>query len=202
MKVLVMTAHPNDMETAIGGLVYKFVQIGYEVHTIIATSGRKGKNPNDRPAVEIREEESRRAHACIGAVPHFLQTMYPELDLETGSLSDTSQMREFISHLVNNVYKPDVVFTFWPVNVHPDHRIIACLTMNACLQKGMNREIFCFEAWAGTTEPYPQSLHFHPTHYVDITDVIEEKKRLCSVIKARIRKVCGVTMSNCGRSED
>ncbi|TSC69617.1 MAG: hypothetical protein G01um101470_1029, partial [Parcubacteria group bacterium Gr01-1014_70] len=144
MKVLVTTAHPDDMETAIGGLVYKLCHAGHEVHTIVATSGRKNKELNGRPMIDVREEESRRAHASVGAVPHFLQTMYPELDLETGSLSDTSQMREFVSHLVNNVYKPDVVFTFWPVDVHPDHRAIACLTMNACLQKGMNREIFCF----------------------------------------------------------
>lgn len=177
MKVLIMTAHPDDMETAVGGLACRLIDNGYDVYTIVATSGRRGKELNNRPIVEVREEESRRAHELIGAVPVFLQTKFPLLNLETGSLPDTPQMRKFISHLVND-YEPGAVFTFWPVDIHPDHRVIGSLAMNACLQKGMNREIFCFEVWAGTTEPYPQSLHFLPTHYVDITGVGDRKAEM------------------------
>ncbi|TSC68881.1 MAG: LmbE family protein [Parcubacteria group bacterium Gr01-1014_70] len=178
MRILILTAHPDDMECTVGGFLFKLCRAGHEVHTIIATSGRKEKQWNGRSHVEVREEESKLAHNMIGATPHFLQTQYPNLCLETGSLFDTRETRELVCYLVNSEFNPDAVFTFWPVDVHPDHRMISTLTMNACLQKGMNREIFCFEAWAGTSEPYPQSLCFRPTHYVDITDVLAQKKMM------------------------
>ncbi len=177
MKILFTTAHPDDMETAVGGLVCRLTQAGHQVSTIVATSGRKNKKVGDRPMAEVREEESRMAHDLVGARLYFLQSWFP-LELETGSLFDTWETRELLAYLINSEFNPDAVFTFWPVDVHPDHRVIGSITMNACLQKDSNREILCFEVWAGTTSPYPQSLHFHPTHYADITDVLDRKKEM------------------------
>jgi LmbE family N-acetylglucosaminyl deacetylase len=66
---------------------------------------------------------------------------------------------------------PDVVFTHWPIDTHPDHRAASLLTYNAWLENGRKFPLFFYEVELGH-----QTQDFFPTHYVDITSVAEQKK--------------------------
>jgi len=48
MRVLVITAHPDDADVHAGGAVARWVDEGHEVHYLLFTSGDKG---HDDPAI-------------------------------------------------------------------------------------------------------------------------------------------------------
>ncbi|MDH5382427.1 MAG: hypothetical protein OEW75_16345, partial [Cyclobacteriaceae bacterium] len=70
--------------------------------------------------------------------------------------------------------KPDLVFTHWPVDTHRDHRAISLLVYDAWLGLGKEFELFYFEVLSGA-----QTQHFHPTHFVDISETEPIKEKAC-----------------------
>jgi len=79
---------------------------------------------------------------------------------------DPASYQEFNKMLMPE--KPDVVFTMWLMEFHPDHRAAGNLAYNAWLQSGMNFGLYFCET-PGGTEMQPQQ--FCPTHYVDVEPV-------------------------------
>ena len=73
--------------------------------------------------------------------------------------------KEFTELLLDK-YKPDIVITHWPIDVHMDHRAASLLTYTAWLHSGKKFPLYYMEAELGT-----QTQNFFATHYVDITAV-------------------------------
>lgn len=168
-KILIISAHPDDMETGLGGTGKILADAGFNVHSVVTTlppfdktyPGFSGQAP------EVRMAEGRAAHRLIGLDPRFVN-FGVELDVEVNQ-----HHRDRFSKLAEE-YQPDVVFIHWPVDVNPDHRAIGIMSMEYFLQKGRNTEIFCFEVFSDPGRP--QSIGFHPTHYVDIGSVVDVKQ--------------------------
>ena len=78
-------------------------------------------------------------------------------------------MRELIA-----AEKPDVVFTHWPIDSHPDHRVCSLLVYDAWRRLGYSFELYYFEVMSGI-----QTQLFNPTDYVDITKVADQKREAC-----------------------
>jgi hypothetical protein len=68
-------------------------------------------------------------------------------------------------------HKPDVVFTHWPIDTHPDHRAASLFTYDAWLRAGKKFPLYFYEVETGQ-----QTQDFWPTRYVDVTEVAERKK--------------------------
>lgn len=167
MRVLVVTAHPDDLENGVGGTLMRLRAAGFSVWSVIATL------PADLKQKEIRRRESSASHALLGNIPVFW-------DEPDGALEVNARTRA----LIRDVYatlQPDLVLTLWSADVHPDHRAIADLAMGPALQRGLNTELLCFEVCSSgrsTSEFRPQSLGFMPTHYVDTSEVQNAKSCL------------------------
>ena len=67
--------------------------------------------------------------------------------------------------------RPDMVFTWWPMNSHRDHRAVFCLVYDAWQKSKQGFDLYFFEN-AGTQL-------FRPTHYVDITATEARKREAC-----------------------
>lgn len=166
-KVLVVTAHPDDLENGIGGTLTLLSKAGFSITSVVATL------PSDHVQGEMRLSESMKSHALIRAEPIFW-------DQPDGALEVNARLRRWMQSVYDN-YQPDLVLTLWPADVHPDHRAIADLAMGPALQRGVNTELLCFEVCSSgrnSAEFRPQSIGFVPTHYVDTTAVQEEKRAL------------------------
>ena len=66
---------------------------------------------------------------------------------------------------------PDVAFTHWPIDSHPDHQAASLLTMRAWFAMRQAFPLYFFEVDTGE-----QTIGFRPTTYVDVTPVRETKK--------------------------
>jgi LmbE family N-acetylglucosaminyl deacetylase len=168
LKVLVTGAHPDDPESGCGGTIRSFVEMGHDVAVLYLTRGEAGIDgvPHDE-AAEIRTAEALEACELLQARPLF----FGQID------GDTYVNREAYDEMarVFETESPDVVFTHWPIDTHPDHRVNSNLvyaTWNAFRGNDETAfDLYYYEVMTGV-----QSQNFHPTHFIDITRVAAVKK--------------------------
>ena len=166
MKLIVFGAHPDDPETGCGGLVGRWSRSGGETVFAYATIFREDKTFFDRPARDVRTEESLAACAVLGVRPVIWEYPHEKIDLTAKGIARATDF--FLDE------RPDVVVTHWPVDTHPDHRAVASLGLSAFLDARSEFQLYYFEVMTGR-----QTMHFHPTNYVDISDsgILELKRR-------------------------
>jgi LmbE family N-acetylglucosaminyl deacetylase len=164
MKIIIFGAHPDDPESGCGGLAVRSVQAGHEVVFIYATAFRPGRQFFHRPEKEVRTEEALAACEVLGV--RGIVWDYPH-----GGINVTTEnIARVTAGLVEE--RPDILIAHWPVDTHPDHRCVASLALSAYLNPETDFAFYYFEVMTGR-----QSMHFHPTHYVDISEVAEQKHR-------------------------
>lgn len=189
-RVLVFTAHADDLEVHASALVMRILDDGHEMTSYVTTHGLPGQTINGRDAREVRMEESSAAHAQLGLTPNFEHARF-EQELNV----DPPTRAEFKKLIMDQ--KPDVVITHWPLDVNPDHRATAALVIEPCYQLAVNYEILFFEPissgrWSAETRP--QGLHFIPTHYCEVSDALMERKRqlvMCHTSQDPTRMISG-----------
>ncbi len=67
--VLIITAHPDDMEVGMGGTVAKLAESHAAITSVVATDGGRAPNPfgwTEQQMAEIRKEEALRAAHILG----------------------------------------------------------------------------------------------------------------------------------------
>ena len=180
-RVLVVTAHPDDVDFGAAGTVATFTKAGIEVTYCIVTDGDAGGFDPDVPRSDIagiRRAEQRAAAAEVGVTDvRFLG--YPD-----GRLYVTHELRRDISRVIRQV-RPQRVLTQSPDRnyariyaSHPDHLATGEATLCAVYPDARNpfahTELAAegFEAWA---VPEVWLMAAEPDRWVDVTDVFETK---------------------------
>ncbi len=162
MKIIVFGAHPDDPESACGGLAATCVKDGHDVVFMYATVFRPEREYFGRPEREVRIEEAVEACKIIGVRAIILDYPITKFDVNNQNIERITKI------MIEE--KPDILIAHWPVDTHPDHRCVGTVALSAYLDPETDFEFYYFEVMTGL-----QSIHFHPTHYVDISDVAEIK---------------------------
>lgn len=166
-KALIIGAHPDDPETGCGGTMILLKRAGWEVVSVYMTKGEGGiVGKTHDEAASIRTREAQKACEILQARPVFMTQIDGNSEVNK---TRYVEMRELIAK-----EKPDVVFTHWPIDSHPDHRVCSLLVYDAWRRLDYSFELYYFEVMSGT-----QTQLFHPTDYVDISSVAEQKRRAC-----------------------
>ncbi len=182
-RVLVVTAHPDDVDFGAAGTVAGLVRDGVEVTYCIITDGDAGGFDPAIPRSEIpriRHEEQRAAAAVIGVSDVRF------LGYRDGELTVIHELRRDISRVIRQT-RPQRVITQSPDRnweriqaSHPDHLAAGEATMQAVYPDARNPFAHTslladegLEAW--TVEEVWLMAAAAPTKYVDITDVFELK---------------------------
>jgi LmbE family N-acetylglucosaminyl deacetylase len=181
-RVLVVTAHPDDVDFGAAGTVASWTRAGVEVAYCIATSGDAG-GFDDTPRHEmgpLREAEQRAAAKEVGVTDvRFLG--YPD-----GRLELTLDLRRDISRVIRQV-RPQRVLTSSPERwydrigaSHPDHMTVGESTLRAVYPDARNPfawpELLAdegLEAW--TVSEVWLGASPRADHAVDVTDVVDRK---------------------------
>lgn len=176
LKALIIGAHPDDPETGCGGTMLLLQKAGYEVVSVYMTKGEGGiEGKSHDEAATIRVAEAIEACKILNARHIFLTQIDGNTEINKARYIE---MREIIEK-----ENPDIVFTHWPIDSHPDHRVCSLLVYDAWRRLGYNFELYYFEVMSGT-----QTQLFSPTDYVDITEVAETKKKACMCHKSQNMK--------------
>ena len=188
-RVLVIVAHPDDIDFGTAGSVATWTRAGIEVTYLLVTSGEAGGSDREQPRAhmaEMREDEQQAAAKVVGVEDvRFLH--YAD-----GRIESTLELRRDLSRVMRQV-RPQRVVTQSPDRLydriyasHPDHLATGDAAIAAVYPDARNPfahpELLAVEA----LEPWsiPQlwiMARPGPNVFVDITDVIDAKlEALCS----------------------
>jgi LmbE family N-acetylglucosaminyl deacetylase len=164
-KIVCVGGHPDDPESGCGGTLAKFANAGNQVTIIYLTTGEAGiENKSHNEAAAIRKQEAINACKILQAKPVFAG----QIDGDTVMNNDwVVKMQKLIES-----EKPDLVFTHWPIDSHKDHQITSLLVIQTWMRIQQKFPLYFFEVCAGE-----QTMSFHPTDIVDISDMQEQKKK-------------------------
>lgn len=164
LKVVCVGGHPDDPESGCGGALARYAAAGDSVTIVYLTRGERGIDGKSLDeAARIRTAEAEAACKIIGAKPVF----FGQID---GATEFTRAHVEAMTKILA-AEQPDLLLAHWPVDTHPDHQVASLLTMRAWMQL-RRPALYFFEVNSGS-----QTEGFYPNTYVDISDVVEQKKR-------------------------
>lgn len=161
LKIVVAGGHPGDPEYGCGGTVTRFTALGHDVVLLYMNDGAW------ETSAAVRIAEARKASAILKARPMWVGQ-------KNGHAIIDNEHYQAFQELLDKE-KPDAVFNHWPIDNHPDHRGIANLTYEAWKQLNRRFAMYYYEISDGEDTTQFGS----PTHYVDISDVVETKKAAC-----------------------
>lgn len=182
-KILVVTAHPDDVDFGSGGSVATWVKAGVEVAYCVVTDGDAGgsdRSVSRTDMARIRQQEQRAAAEELG-VSNVTYLGYPD-----GRLYLNDDLRRDICRVVRQ-YRPDRLVCQSPERnyqrigaSHPDHRVAGDAAL--CVAYPDARNPFAHPSLLQDEglEPYAVKEVYlmaspQPNVAVDVTDVIELK---------------------------
>lgn len=185
-RILVIAAHPDDIEIGAGGSVAVWTDAGAEVIYCLVTNGAAGSNDKDvnyDELVALRKREQRQAADVVG-VKQVIHLDYPD-----GALEPTLALRRDLTRLIRQLQPNRVVImdptvivvedeNFFYIN-HPDHRATGEASLYAVFPSAESRPIFP-ELLEEGLEPFHvdelyMTLSNNPNVAVDISAVTERK---------------------------
>ena len=165
LKIVCVGGHPDDPESGCGGTLALASGAGHAVTTIYLTRGEAGiEGKSHSEAAAIRTKEAELACGILKVKPVFAG------QVDGATLINREWIAKFQQLLESE--KPDIVFTQWPIDTHPDHQMASLLTINAWIRSGKKIPLYFYEVCNGE-----QTLSFRPTDYVDISSVQETKRK-------------------------
>ncbi len=117
--VVAIGAHPDDLEVVMGGTAKKFVNQGLSVLFVDLCDGE----PSRHAPVGVRRQQSERASEILG-VDRLI------LGFQDRLIEDSLEARLDVAALIRR-YRPRYVFTTEGEGVHPDHKVITDIVVNA-----------------------------------------------------------------------
>lgn len=164
-KIVCVGGHPDDPESGCGGTLAKLSAAGHVVTIIYLTTGEAGiAGKGHAESASIRKAEALAACKILKAKPVFAG----QID---GDTIVNNEWTDKIKQLID-AENPDIVFTHWPVDSHKDHQAASLLTIQSWIRGGKKFDLYFFEVCLGD-----QTHIFHPTDYVDITEMQDTKKK-------------------------
>lgn len=129
-KILVVVAHPDDIESWCGGTVARLTGLGREVAYVLCTSGDKGtSDPTQTPQqVAARRENEQLEAAHMLGVERVTFLRWPDSEIEP----TLALRRELVRQV--RLFRPDLVITHDPAplyRLHPDHRAVGRAALDA-----------------------------------------------------------------------
>lgn len=178
---LSINAHPDDAEAWNAGVLKLLKDKGYRIVIATMTGGDLGGcNMNMEETARVRYEEAKKAAAVLDAEYYTLGGI-------DGFLYDTKEMRLKVISLIRQV-RAGIIFTHLPNDYHSDHRTTCGIVEAAAMVSALDTVPVSEKPVSITPLLYhsspltlsdPLGTQIVPPHfYVDVTSVIETKKKM------------------------
>jgi LmbE family N-acetylglucosaminyl deacetylase len=146
-RILIVSAHPDDMEIGMGGTVAKLVQEGAEITSLIVTDGGRASNPfgwTEQQMAEERRAEALRAAGVLG-VKDVIFCDQPDAAEEVDVKAVSRKLIEVMTRL-----KPIEIYTLHEeLDRHMAHRQAGSLVREAVDESGLTPSggVWAYEVW-------------------------------------------------------
>ena len=185
MKVMAISAHPDDIEINCAGTLARFREKGDDVVMCNLCNGNLGHveiMPDELR--NIRNAESKKSAALLGA-EHI------SMDIDDLSLyAENGEQREKLTELIRYV-KPDVIITHTPEDYMADHVAVSKLVFAATFCASLPHYKMSKEQIANICPVFYMDnlggFKFEPTEYVDISKFIELKIEMLNCHQSQVR---------------
>lgn len=172
-RILAVSAHPADFCSRSGGALICHARAGARVKVIWLSHGEKDesallyeKQP-DISVEEVRQTREREAFACI----EVMGIEGRMLGYGDNPLRMTPERMEELATEIGQ-FKPDLLLTHWKDELtYPTHLMTAEAAVRATMMVKGTNDIRYFEPNIGSAA----RVGFAPDHYVDITEVFDQK---------------------------
>ena len=155
MKILAISAHPDDIEIFMYGFLMSCINLDYEVKMIVATDGALGGKNIDGKLSALRKKESKLGLRELGN-PFFL-------NLPDGNLGYDNKHLIVLKNSIDK-YQPDLIVTHHEHDYHSDH--VQLSKMVKIISSHYIPILYC-DTMMG--------VQFNPTYYIDITKYFSNK---------------------------
>jgi len=173
VKILAISAHPDDETLGIAGTLLKHKEAGGLVHWMIVTQGH-------RPAwsAEVIQQKAIEVNQVAQAygVHSLTKFGFPAARLDTVPLAEIiGRLRDAVAAI-----KPTQVYVVHGGDVHSDHDVLFRATMSALRPQEMERlgirRLLCYETLSSTEAAAPnRGSMFVPNVFNDITSHLGRK---------------------------
>jgi LmbE family N-acetylglucosaminyl deacetylase len=166
LKLLCVTAHPDDEAGCFGGILAKYSEAGVECSVICLTAGERAANRNGIAADEelkaIRRKEF--ADSCHHLGVHHCEV----LNYADGALdrADFNEVTGKLVHMIRSL-RPHVVVSFGAegfVTAHPDHGMAGLFT-SAAFQWAARKTRYTDQLHEGLTTWKAEKLYYVTTEF-------------------------------------
>jgi N-acetylglucosamine malate deacetylase 1 len=163
-KFFILTAHPDDAESACAGLISKIIKNSGTVTNCIMVRPSAEINANRNETIVKFELEN--SQKILRHIVKFYNT--PLHDNGRPNLLLTNNLVTTVENLSKDF---DVLITHWKEDYHQEHRI--CYELAQSLSRKSFKEFWCMDQ-------VPYNLHyreFKTNLYVDITEFVDIKRK-------------------------
>jgi LmbE family N-acetylglucosaminyl deacetylase len=163
-NIMILAPHQDDEVLGCGGTILRYLEYGAEVEIVYITDGRYGAADSKNG---IRRAEAQEAWERFNVNQIFL-------DYEDSHISEEAIQK--IKELLQE-FKPEIVFTPWPLDNHPDHK-----NTSLFLEKALN-DIPSYNLYICMYEAlYP----LYANRIVNITKQYDRKIEILSKFKSQL----------------
>ena len=186
MKILVISAHPDDETLGCGATLLKHNESGDSIHWLIAT---KPTSPQwDAKNIKEKSEEVKSVAEAYN-VTSLTQLEHPSTWMETIPLTN---IIEDIRGCIDRI-RPNQVYTVYGGDTHTDHQIVYRSTMSVLKPSYMSyfnvTRVLAFETLSSTEANAPHiDVNFVPNVFNDVTEFIEHKLRIMALYKSELQE--------------
>jgi len=180
LDILILAAHPDDVELCCAGTVCSHVSQGRKVGIVDFTKGEMGT----RGTPEIRLQEAAASAKILGV------SVRENLGFEDVFFENNKKHQLEVIKMIRK-YQPEIVILNAIRDRHPDHGKASELGKIACFMSGLKKIETTLEgveqtAWRPkAVYHYIQSNYIQPDFVVDISDFWEQKQQSIQAFKTQ-----------------
>lgn len=164
-KILILAPHPDDEAIACAGVLLKYPDL---CTVMVLTDGSLGSDnisPDDLRLIRKKEFEN--------AMKQINITKYKMMNIPDSLLyKNLNKLKQIDYSQYSYIFCPN------PFEDHIDHKVVYN-AIQSNIPK-LNTKVVFYEVWTPIIDP---------THYIDVSDIINKKKKLISIYQSQVKQV-------------
>src|SRR3989344_2958741 len=180
MRILIVSAHPDDETIGMGGTIAKFKNQEHKLFWLVLT---RAFSPRWSKSIVARKLDEAKEVAKFYKFDGFYHAKFKAASL---SIYPQHQIIDSTTKIVEKI-KPQIVYLPPLVDMHDDHEIAAKAGLIAARYKNFIEKVFSYEIPVTTLFSKIRASQTDYNYFVDISDFIDTKVMAMRLYKTELK---------------